>query len=194
MMNDDHTNEIWIDTGIKYTRCGNDLYLSTHIEGEYAQDSIPSISSTVTAHARMLLWKLIKIAGRENVLYCDTDSLFVSRSGYDNLKDWISPTELGKLKLEKSGIVEIRGCKDYTFNGEVKRKGIKKNAEKIGDGVYRQLQFLTKSSKYRNGTVDGIIVVKWIEKEVSGIYDKGIVDENGTISPFTFHDFDHATV
>ena len=194
MMNDDHTNEIWIDTGIKYTRCGNDLYLSTHIEGEYAHDSIPSISSTVTAHARMLLWKLIKTAGRENVLYCDTDSLFVTHAGYNNLKNWISPTELGKLKLEKSGIVEIRGCKDYTFNGEVKRKGIKKNAVQLPNGSFRQYQFQTKSSKYRNGTKDGIVIVKSIDKVVSGIYTKGIVDENGMVSPFVYSEIDHATV
>lgn len=194
MMRDAGTKEIWVDVGQKYVLHGNDLYLTTQTEGQYAPDSIPIIASTVTAHARVLLWNLIKIAGRENVVYCDTDSLFVSQAGYDNLSAWISPTELGKLKLEKQGIVEIRGCKDYTFNGEVKRKGIKKNAEQLPNGKFRQYQFQTKSLRYREGTPDGIVVVKPIDKSVSGIYDKGIVDKNGAISPFVYHDFDHAIV
>ena len=194
MMRDAHTSEIWIDTGKKYVLRGTDLFLCTKTEGEYAPDSIPIIASTVTAHARMLLWELMKIAGRENVVYCDTDSLFVNRTGYDNLKDWISPTELGKLKLEKQGIVEIRGAKDYTFNGEVKRKGIKKNAQLLPDGSFRQYQFETGSTRYRKGTPDGIVVVRPVDKIVSGRYDKGIIDENGQIAPFVYSEFDRATV
>jgi len=192
MMNDSGTNEIWISVGQKYVRHGNILYLHTQTSGEYAPDSIPIIASSVTSYARILLFKLMKIAGKENVLYCDTDSLFVTKSGYDNLRDWISPNELGKLKMEDYGTVEIRGAKDYTFNGVVKMKGIKKNAEKLPNGKYRQYQFQTKSLRYRAGTEDGIVVVKPIDKEMSGLYDKGIVDESGIVSPFVYRDFDHA--
>jgi hypothetical protein len=194
MMNDSGTNEIWISVGQKYVRHGDILYLHTQTTGEYAPDSIPIIASSVTSYARILLFELMKTARKENVLYCDTDSLFVTKSGLDNLADWISSNELGKLKIEDFGTVEIRGAKDYTFNGVVKMKGIKKNAEKLPNGKYRQYQFQTKSLRYRAGTEDGIVVVKPIDKEVSGLYDKGIVDESGIVSPFIYQDFDHANV
>jgi hypothetical protein len=100
----------------------------------------------------------------------------------------INPTELGKMKLEEIGNVEIFGAKDYKFNDKVKLKGIKANAELLPDGSYRQFQFQTKNIRYRNGTPDGIVILNPIIKKISRKYDKGIV--NGKIiTPHLFSDF-----
>lgn len=51
-----------------------------------SKDSFVAIASFITSYSRMLLIKYIKISKRENVYYFDTDSLFVSQEGYNNLK------------------------------------------------------------------------------------------------------------
>ncbi|MCJ7817683.1 MAG: hypothetical protein MUP60_02430, partial [Candidatus Thorarchaeota archaeon] len=143
-MNDCGTNMMdYLDHKVtRYKRNGNKLYRLDESLDTLAYDSCPVVSSTVTAMARNLLWSMIQKAEIPNVLYMDTDSLFVTETGYDNLKSEISQTELGKLK------------------------GVKRNAEKLGPNRYKQSQFITKNMRYRNGTPDGIVIVKDIIKNI----------------------------
>lgn len=82
-----------------------------------ATNSAPAIAAHVTANARMLLWTVFEAAGRENVYYCDTDSVFTNYQGYVNLRDsgWIDDRKLGALGMEKHGFLYLNGCKDYVF-------------------------------------------------------------------------------
>ena len=49
----------------------------------------PAISATMTAYGRMLLWQIISIAGRDNIIYCDTDGILVNYAG--------------RMRLQKAG-------------------------------------------------------------------------------------------
>ena len=150
-------------------------------------NSFPGISSEVTANARMYLWQLINIAGKENVLYCDTDSLFVTEEGYKNLQGFVG-SELGMLKLEKVfKVLRIHGLKDYegiTIDGKelIKLKGIKYSAVKISENEYKQLQFTKFRTLMRLREFNGVIV-REITKKVKREYKKGIVFDN-VIMPF----------
>lgn len=186
IMDENETLEIFDGLSSKYVKIGDALYYVSKNDGEFARDSIPIIASTVTSHARMMLWDLMQTAGSENVIYCDTDSLFVNKAGLANLESFINPTELGRLKIEKFGSCTIRGAKDYTFNGKTKLKGIKENATKISDDIYIQYQFHTKNQRYRDGTPDGIVVVKPITKKLTRNYDKGNVLSSGRVEPLVF--------
>jgi hypothetical protein len=186
IMDDANTLEVFDGLSSKYVKIGDALYYISKNDGEFARDSIPIIASTVTSYARMMLWDLMQKAGSQNVIYCDTDSLFVNNDGLANLKSEINSTELGKLKIEKSGSCQIHGAKDYTFNGKVKLKGIKENAKKISDDTYIQYQFHTKNQRYRDGTPDGIVVVKPVTKKLSRNYDKGFVCADGEVRPLVF--------
>jgi len=176
-----------IDTKIKI---GNDLYFIEKPTDDYSKDSMPIIASAVTAFARMILFKLMITAGQENVFYCDTDSLFVNQDGYNNLlkANEIDDKILGKMKCKKCGIAKMWGNKDYEYDGKIKIKGIKKDAEKLSDGKYIQKQFQTKNSKYIKGIPDGIVRVEYITKKLKREYDKGIVKNDRSI-PFTFSEF-----
>lgn len=90
--------------------------------------AFPAIAGAITSYARMLLWEYMNTAGRENVLYCDTDSLFTYKAGYDNLLNagLINNDTIGMLKLENICTkINIRNVKDYeytTTKDEVKNK------------------------------------------------------------------------
>lgn len=161
---------------------GNDLYIKVGEQESF--DSFVAIASHVTSYARMVLYNYMLIAGKENVYYCDTDSLFTNEIGYNRLKGYLSDYELGKLKLEKKGSnVIIYGCKDYVFDSEIKRKGIKSNAKEIGKNKFVQMQFLKFKSMLRNGYVN-VAVSKEVEKQLKRTYDKAIVTRNNNIIPF----------
>ena len=163
---------------------GDDVYQIFPKEKDSpSYSSVPIISSMVTAHARTYLYELIRTAGREHVFYCDTDSLFCDRAGYDNLdaEGMISEKTLGKLKLEGIGKVSIYGAKHYTFDGHEFLKGVPKSASRDGN-QFSYLNWNTKISRYED-LVPGEIALDPVMKTITGIYDKGTVTESGKVEP-----------
>jgi len=72
--------------------------------------SMVAITGHVTANARLYLWQFVEEAGLDHVFYMDTDSIFVDEVGKQRLEEYIDPTELGALDVEKSGsYLNIKG-------------------------------------------------------------------------------------
>ena len=120
-----------------------------HTDGGESYNSAPAIAAHVTAEARMYLWSLISLAGREHVLYCDTDSLIVDGAGLDKMAPYISPVTLGALKVEKeSSEVTIWAPKCYSLSTETRRKGIPSKAQQLDNNTWtfdKFPSFLTQS-------------------------------------------------
>ena len=149
-----------------------------------AYNSFPAIASHVTAYARLYLWELMQVCCYGNYVYCDTDSLMVTDVGRDNLSPYLSPTELGKLKLEKTvDRLIIRGLKDYSADEKVVIKGVRKSATQVSDGVYTQEQWPSFKGIFKS-TDANRYVVKHVTKHLTREYTKGNVDVNGVITPF----------
>jgi DNA polymerase elongation subunit (family B) len=160
-----------------------DFYV-TKVEG-YSENSFPAIASFVAAYARCYLTELILKAGEGNVLYCDTDSLIVNEKGLKNLESHINGDMLGYLKHEDTADeVVIFGPKHYIFKKRVKIKGVPSSAVKIDDKHYKMRRWLRGRSLLRRGVLDRVIVEDFV-KELKLIYDKGIVEKNGWVKPFT---------
>jgi hypothetical protein len=135
----------------------------------------------------MYLQQLINQAGKHNVFYCDTDSLFINDQGLANLKQLIKPGVLGKLKLEwSSDDVEIHGLKDYRVGSLVKIKGIRRNAVKIDDNTYRQAMFQGFKGALKKGLVDQQMVY-YVDKHLTREYKKGTVTATGAITPLVLN-------
>ena len=165
--------EVWELTG--YEECFN---------------SFPAIASTVTAYARMYLYELMKIAGRGNYFYCDTDSLIVNDTGLANLKGLLNDVNLGCLKTEESTEwVDIRGLKDYATQGKSVIKGISKSAVELESGVYRQEQWPSLKGLLKKSDSDSY-TVKQVTKTLNRKYTKGHVTSDGWIDPFSLYEFD----
>ena len=65
---------------------------------------------------------------------------------------------------------------------------IKKNAKKLSENEYEQIQFQTKNIRYQKGTPDGIVITAPIIKHISRTYDKGKVDGKN-VFPLEFSDW-----
>ncbi|MEM3077843.1 MAG: DNA polymerase [Candidatus Nitrosotenuis sp.] len=150
--------------------------------GEH-RESCPIISAYVTSYARSYMRTLREIAGRNNVYYTDTDSLFVNEEGSQRLKSdgWVDDKTLGSLKLE--GIedsVIINGPKDYKFGQVITIKGIRKNATQIGDNTFQQVQFEGLKSVLKRYP-EPYITVSQITKTLSREMTKGVVKKDGWV-------------
>lgn len=145
--------------------------------------SFPAISGAITSYARYVLYRYIQFAGKENVFYCDTDSLIVNKQGFDNLSDYINNNELGYLKLEKqSENITIYGAKDYIFGKEIKTKGVPMNAELIAVGEWKYLQFQGFLSWINHGAINP--PKGWFTKKHRVTkYEKGVLLDTGFILP-----------
>lgn len=153
-------------------------------------DSFPAIAAHVTAYARLYLWRIMQQVGEGNYFYCDTDSLIVNEVGLWILKEWLHDTKLGYLKqVEKTQTCIIRGLKDYTIGNKQVVKGIRKNAVKLSEGVYKQelwpsFKGLLRDNKANTYTVH--YCIKHLHRE----YTKGDVMPNGKVVPFVLDEPD----
>lgn len=157
------------------------------VERTETQHSLPIVASLVTAHARTKLWKLFEAAGSDNVFYCDTDSLLVNQSGYENLQGFIEDGVLGSLSVQwTSPWVELNGLKDYSYDKGFRLKGIKPKASYKGDNTWQQLVFRSWDyhlSKKQSGFID----ILHQNKRLTRKYTKGVLIGDGYLNPLLLH-------
>jgi len=155
--------------------------------GEHeSNDTFVAIASYITSHARVYLASLIKQCGWRNIIYCDTDSLFVNEKGYKRLVNKINPDTIGKLKVEGcSNNVIIHAPKRYKFGDKNRNKGIRSNATQIGVNTYFQEQFESFTGGLASGHTDSVIITDVI-KHLTAEYNKGTVLPNGRVVPLVF--------
>jgi hypothetical protein len=110
-----------------YLQNGHDWFeRSGYVE---APDSMPAIMGYIMAEARCQLWKVIQLAGRENVVYCDTDSVVVNEQGNSHILADATHAFTGNLmpKAEyKRGL--FLGPRQIQLNTELRVAGLPRNA------------------------------------------------------------------
>jgi len=126
-------------TGERFTlkQIGHKVLYSERSGESY--NAFAAVASHVTANARMSLYDSILECNRKNVFYCDTDSIICTQLGYNNIKPRLDEQRLGAWKLEGvSDTLAILAPKHYQFGGKWTIKGIRKDAEKLSPGQYKQ--------------------------------------------------------
>jgi len=179
-----------VENGIHYQYIGwyGQLY-KEYKDGE-TTFSCPYLASAITSKARMLLWMYIKQAGRVNVAYCDTDSLIVNSRGIRKLFPSLSQVRLGALKLEtQSQCFELYGNKDYVFGETIRHKGIPANSKAITKNQWEYLEF-EGMLKWLNRGAEGSPKAAFRRKTRKTVYNKGIINEDNTVSPFILDEGD----
>ena len=165
----------------------SDCYLITENEKfKNSFFSIPAFSSYITSEARIILLKALLDNEKNNVVYCDTDSLFINGSFSGLLGD-----DLGIFKKEPKRITEINGLKDYKYeyNGETRAviKGISRHSIKESEGVYRTQKYYKTKGALRQNKEAGESYFQI--KELRHKYDKRQVLGDGSTKPLNLDNF-----
>jgi hypothetical protein len=96
------------------------------VDGE-PREAMPYLHATVCSYARATLLEIFGAAGRENVLYCDTDGLLVTSAGADRLR-WSSVHDkgydYGLVERFAPGCAYIQGQKSYRVGDQIVHAGV----------------------------------------------------------------------
>jgi hypothetical protein len=118
-------------------------------------NTMVSIAAHITAYGRVKLWRLIELAGYENVYHVATDSLVVNQAGYDNLRSEVHNGIPGKLKVEGTfNEITIKDVNDVIQDGLVKIKGIPKKAIQMGENQYKVTTWARLTTLLKQGITD----------------------------------------
>lgn len=153
-------------------------------------ESCPAISAWVYSLARARLWRAIEVAGRQNVHYMDTDSLWCNHKGFLALQaaGMIHQSMPGYLKIKgMHDAVAFHGLKTYTVGGREVHAGIPDNAT----GNHAEGWRFTGPEKLMPALAQGRApAVRQIRYKVkaSGVYRHGIRTVSGRVLPFTFNE------
>ena len=157
--------------------------VQTRNEEAESRDSFPAIAAHVTAYARMKLWEIITLAGVDNVLYCDTDSVLVNDTGKRNVAFITDKELMGKLSVKGSySVCEIWGAKDYRFDQLSRTKGVRKDAIWHGTHDVEQVKWSGLRGLVAAGVTDKPITQR-IKKHLNRLYDKGVLQPDGVVEP-----------
>lgn len=92
-------------------------------------EAMPFLHATICSYARVRLLEIFTKAGRENVLYCDTDGVLVNRAGFKALESdpGLNETIPGKLvERFEPGRARIQGQKSYSIGKNFVQAGVPK--------------------------------------------------------------------
>lgn len=149
--------------------------------------SILGIPIHITEYARLILYQIIEQIGRENVLYCDTDSVKIRLKDLERVKWPIAEKTLGSLKVEdQTEYLKIMGLKSYITDRERKIKGIPRKATEISPMTFEFVSFPSQKSHMAD-RIDDHFVTKKIIRHVTGEYSKGVVLPSGVVKPFSLN-------
>ncbi len=155
-------------------------------EGKEYNHSIPSFASYITSFARIRLLEKMIAFKNHGVVYCDTDSVFITKNPSSKIHQ--DSTELGGWKREPKIVTQINGLKNYEYyeesNPEEKLrrlKGVPKSAKEIGKGKFEYENLIKTKEGLRRNIDSGLLVKR--SKIMKGTYDKRIVYADGTTKP-----------
>jgi len=158
------------------------------ISEDEAFNSFPAIAAFVTSYARRVLSTAINLADRSNCYYCDTDSLVVNRQGWERICHLVDQDLLGAWSLDRIlEAITLHGPKDYVFDGDMKVKGVRKDATWVDDSTVEQDLFVGFRGLVRRASLDAPLVTR-IRKKQRRVYLKGSPSANGVVLPLEIGD------
>jgi len=119
---------LWTDGKTYKVQADKVFVQNNRPDQKYAQNTVPIWAIATTSHARFVLYSYMLNAvlrSELQIYYTDTDSLFVNQEFVEFLQanNCISPTEMGKFKIEGPSDATFLAPKTYIFGGQRHFKG-----------------------------------------------------------------------
>jgi len=157
----------------------------------WSQEAVPAIAGWITSAGRMALLAAIRMAGWDNVLYYDTDSLFVTEVGYGNLiaADQVAIKSLGRLDYRghEEGI-NLRGIKSYVFGGRTVDAGNPRGTARVSPDGSGYWYTSSAGEQIRQGKRPSASAVLRLHERHEE-YRHGVVREDGRVRPIELNEW-----
>lgn len=152
---------------------------------EEHRQSCPIITAALYGSARVKLWRAMKIAGGDNIIYTDTDSLWVNGAGMSSLKRCGEVQEgmPGRLSLKETvPWMRLYGLKHYETPTRRVHAGVPEGAKHISGWTWEYDVADNVGSACANDEGPRVRRVNRTFHH-SGLYRHGVVSEDGRVSP-----------
>lgn len=131
------THETDIESGqtARMMHIGNRTFIET--ERREGRDSLPQVTGWIMAECRARLWRAMSDAGLSELAHVDTDSLIVSRAGYDALRaaQALSWGDHWTTKATYRRMI-VYGPRNYRGDGVRKVAGVPRKATELLPNVF----------------------------------------------------------
>jgi hypothetical protein len=151
---------------------------------EDAENAFCPMGSFITSYARVHLYKTMLKIGRENIIYCDTDSIYFINNNniIDNASIDFDPVKIGAWDIEEKNInMLVFGAKDYyKFDTKMNKKKQKLKGVSLGSAIeidqntYVISQWQGFHYAFKTNQIESQAIIN-IEKTLSRNYEKAKV-------------------
>lgn len=134
---------------------------------EYGMDAIPAIQSAIVSEGRTRLWRLMVLAGLENVSYVDTDGLWVNLAGRARLRKAMAENDLWSL-VEKDSCDDllVEGPRQIRFHETDRYAGIPRAAVRVSEHEFRGEKWESLTEAWSSGHLDRVVVTEAVWRPV----------------------------
>lgn len=120
-------------------------------------DAMVAVMSWIMAESRVRLWRAMEVAGFENVVYVDTDSLIVTPSGDERLS---KATPAGLRVKGRWSSIEVLGPRQIVPGGVLRAAGVPRGAERVSSDTWTAEVWRGLSRSLRVGEPDSVEVAR----------------------------------
>lgn len=152
--------------------------------GEH-KNACPSVAAHVTSYGRMVMRGYRQLCNHRDILYQDTDSLFVLAPAYLALQraGVLDRDCLGSLRtIHVVSHLAIRGIKNYIADGRAVITGINTQGEQYGPRCYLSPEFAGPGTLIHSG-LSGSILVSMTVKRAAMTYPQDSIGSDGYTQP-----------
>jgi hypothetical protein len=146
------TNAVMVDEQrtARLLHVGNDTLIET--SRDEGDSSLPMITGYIMAEARCRLWRVMNVAGLENIAHVDTDSVLCNAAGLERLRDRYGDS-FGMVFTLKGTYrrLEVLGPRTYFRDRQRVTSGVPLKAEPDGRGGYVAERWSSLASDLANG-------------------------------------------
>jgi hypothetical protein len=160
------------------------------VRGQWGPEAVPAAAAYVVSLGRAYLWRAMEAAGRENVVYVDTDGLMVTRRGHERLTLSGFPSGGGPGEMSVRHVypwVQIHGLRQWEALGIEQAAGKPLDPPAVSDDPGRVWVQVGPQGALAGGREPSAIrhLIPW---STPAVYRHGTVGSDGVVAPLEIDD------
>jgi len=153
-----------------------------------SDNSVPQVTGFIMSQARADLWRLMQVAGTDNLVYVDTDSLLVNAKGHAKLRGVAEESSHTVLTHKATWAkAEVTGPRNLVLESDRKIAGVPRRAVRIGDHVFEGEVWAGIKTSLSGRQLDNVAVQKRLF-EVTALDQRRRHLPDGTTRPIEVQD------
>lgn len=126
---------------------------------EWWAEALPQVLSYVMAEARVRLWEAMQVAGLEEIVYVDTDSLIVTATGHRRLDLAVRSSGLGSLRYKaEHRLLELVAPQLVEGSTYRRLSGVPRGARRTSQSTYNGEVWEGITASFNEGHPDRVVV------------------------------------